>query len=83
VVTAFFGDQPYWGHRVHALGAGPAPIPRRILDAQRLAHAIREVVADGRYRTGAEKVAARLRTEDGVGQAVEAIRGILGAPAGA
>lgn len=23
----FFGDQPFWGDRVHARGVGPAPIP--------------------------------------------------------
>jgi sterol 3beta-glucosyltransferase len=78
VVTAFFGDQPYWGDRVHALGAGPAPIPRRNLDAQRLARALGEAVTDERYRRGAENVAAKLRAEDGVGKAVEAIRTVLG-----
>ncbi|MEM8600778.1 MAG: glycosyltransferase, partial [Bacteroidota bacterium] len=25
VVCPFFGDQPFWGRRVHALGAGPEP----------------------------------------------------------
>lgn len=26
-VVPFFGDQPFWGERVHARGVGPAPIP--------------------------------------------------------
>lgn len=29
VIVPFFGDQPFWGDRVHALGAGPAPVPRK------------------------------------------------------
>jgi sterol 3beta-glucosyltransferase len=77
VVTAFFGDQPYWGYRVQALGAGPPPILRRDLDAQRLAGAIRRVVSEESYRRAAEHVATRLRAEDGVANAVETIRAIL------
>ncbi|KAK9291624.1 hypothetical protein L1049_019573 [Liquidambar formosana] len=26
-IVPFFGDQPFWGERVHARGLGPAPIP--------------------------------------------------------
>ncbi|XP_010524699.1 PREDICTED: sterol 3-beta-glucosyltransferase UGT80A2-like isoform X2 [Tarenaya hassleriana] len=26
-IVPFFGDQPFWGDRVHARGVGPAPIP--------------------------------------------------------
>ncbi|CAL8109143.1 unnamed protein product [Prunus armeniaca] len=26
-IVPFFGDQPFWGQRVHAIGVGPAPIP--------------------------------------------------------
>src|SRR5690606_18098906 len=33
VVCPFFGDQPFWGRRVHALGAGPESIPQRRLSA--------------------------------------------------
>lgn len=25
-IVPFFGDQPFWGERVHARGVGPAPI---------------------------------------------------------
>lgn len=26
-IVPFFGDQPFWGDRVHARGVGPPPIP--------------------------------------------------------
>jgi sterol 3beta-glucosyltransferase len=81
VVTAFFGDQPYWGYRVHALGAGPAPILRRDLSVQRLADAMRRVVSEESYRRSAESVAAALVAEDGVARAVATIRTILAEPA--
>ena len=77
VVTAFFGDQPYWGYRVQALGAGPPPILRRDLDAPRLAGAIQRVVSEESYRRSAENVATRVRAEDGVANAVETIQAIL------
>jgi sterol 3beta-glucosyltransferase len=77
LVTAFFGDQPYWGYRVEALGAGPAPILRRDLNAQRLADAMCKIVSKESYRSSAEKVAAALQAEDGVANAVEAIRAIV------
>ncbi|HEY1012134.1 MAG TPA: glycosyltransferase, partial [Herpetosiphonaceae bacterium] len=39
VIVPFMGDQPFWGRRVADLGAGPAPIPRKQLTAERLAAA--------------------------------------------
>jgi sterol 3beta-glucosyltransferase len=76
LVTAFFGDQPFWGYRVEALGAGPAPILRRDMNARRLADAIRHVVSEERYRRSAEKVATALQAEDGVANAVAAPAGL-------
>ena len=44
ILTPFFGDQPFWGQRVQALGVGPAPIPRPRLTIDRLAQAIQQAV---------------------------------------
>jgi sterol 3beta-glucosyltransferase len=74
LVTAFFGDQPYWGWRVHDLGAGPAPIMRRHLTAARLAEGMRRVVSDQSYRDKAQALAAKLREENGAGTTAAAIR---------
>ena len=39
LICPVFGDQPFWGRRVAALGAGPTPISLADIDADRLAGA--------------------------------------------
>ncbi|MBC8171460.1 MAG: glycosyltransferase family 1 protein, partial [Anaerolineae bacterium] len=46
IIVPFFGDQPFWGQRVAALGVGTAPIPRKNLTAEKLAQAITAAVGD-------------------------------------
>jgi sterol 3beta-glucosyltransferase len=69
VVCPFFADQPFWGRRVHALGAGPLPVPARRMSAARLERAISEAVHDPAMRQRAAALSERIRREDGVGQA--------------
>ncbi|MGV9303913.1 glycosyltransferase [Nonomuraea sp. NPDC003727] len=64
VVCPFFADQHFWGARVAALRAGPAPLPVRRLTAEALAARVLRAVPNPR-------LAARLRVEDGVRQAVD------------
>lgn len=71
VIVPFIGDQAMWGRRVHALGAGPEPIPRGKLSAEGLAEAIRAAAADDAVRERAAAVAQLIRAEDGVERAVE------------
>jgi sterol 3beta-glucosyltransferase len=59
VIVPFAFDQFFWGARVHALGLGPAPIPRKQLTAARLAGAIHKAVTDPGIRQRAAP-AARL-----------------------
>ncbi len=40
VVCPVFGDQPFWGRRVAALGAGPPPLPQKRLTSAKLADAL-------------------------------------------
>jgi sterol 3beta-glucosyltransferase len=70
VVVPFMMDQPFWGARVAALGAGPAPIPRRRLTADRLAEALRVAVTDETMRSTARALGQMLQAEDGVAEAV-------------
>jgi sterol 3beta-glucosyltransferase len=70
VVCPFVADQPFWGARVAALGAGPAPIPQRRLTADALAAAIRVAVSDAAMRARAEHLGAAIRRENGVAAAV-------------
>ena len=66
-------DQPYWGGRVAQLGAGPRPIPRKRLTADRLARAITQATTDDAMRERAAALGALVRAEDGVGEAVRIV----------
>jgi sterol 3beta-glucosyltransferase len=78
VIVPFFGDQPFWGRRVVELGAGPEPLPRKALTAERLAQRIRQAVTDETMRRRAADVGRAIRAEDGVGAAVGVIDSWLG-----
>ncbi len=77
VTVPYFGDQPFWGRQVHALGAAAAPVKRSRLTAERLVRALGETLAPEK-RACAARVGAKIRAEDGVGQAVEAVEELLG-----
>jgi sterol 3beta-glucosyltransferase len=70
IVTPFFGDQPFWGQRVYALGVGPRPIPRKRLTVDRLAESIHCAVSDLGIRERAASLGERIRAENGIAQAV-------------
>lgn len=71
VIVPFFGDQPFWGARVSALGVGPQPIPQRKLTSHRLAGAIRAALGDREIRANAARLGERVRAECGVESAVK------------
>ncbi|MFP2895928.1 glycosyltransferase [Corallococcus sp. 4LFB] len=72
VICPFFGDQPFWGHRVHRAGVGPQPVPRKSLTAERLAEAIRTALSST-VQAQAAAVGERIRAEDGAARAVQLI----------
>jgi UDP:flavonoid glycosyltransferase YjiC (YdhE family) len=78
VICPFFGDQFFWGRRVHALTAGPEPLPHARLTADRLAARIHEAATSPRLRRHAARLGARLRQERGVARAVERIEDRFG-----
>jgi UDP:flavonoid glycosyltransferase YjiC (YdhE family) len=73
IVTPFFGDQPFWGQRIYALGVGPRPIPRQRLTADRLAESIRIAVSNTAMREKSARLGERIRAENGIAQAVAVI----------
>jgi UDP:flavonoid glycosyltransferase YjiC (YdhE family) len=80
VVIPFIADQPFWGWRVHQLGVGPKPIPRKRLTSKRLAQAIEIATVDEEIRQRASKIGEKMRTEDGVENAVKVIEEYLKNP---
>jgi sterol 3beta-glucosyltransferase len=79
VIVPFFGDQPFWGWRVEKLGAGPKPIPRLKLTAEKLANAITRAVTDPKISRRAADLGEKIRAEDGVANAVQAVEAIIAA----
>ncbi|HVS40526.1 MAG TPA: glycosyltransferase [Gemmataceae bacterium] len=79
ILVPFCSDQPFWARRVHRLGAGPKPIPRKLFCAERLERALRRAVGDGALRLRAAEIGRRIRAEDGVGRAVALFQRQIGA----
>ena len=77
VIVPHMGDQPFWGRRVSALGAGPKPISSAKLTTKNLAEAIDQATGDPVIRQRAADLGSRLRAEDGVGTAVTLIEKYL------
>lgn len=75
-VVPHISDQYYWGRRVHELGAGPAPLPRRDLTVDRLAGRL-VALREPALRARASLLGQQLSREDGVARAVETISGVL------
>jgi UDP:flavonoid glycosyltransferase YjiC (YdhE family) len=73
IITPFFGDQPYWGHRIFELGVGPKPIPKKQLDSDNLARAISIAVRNQKIRNKAAELGSKIRSEHGVSKAVQVL----------
>jgi UDP:flavonoid glycosyltransferase YjiC (YdhE family) len=54
-------DQYYWARRIHVLGVGPPPIPRRRLTAERLSEALAATLDNELVRERARELGERLR----------------------
>ena len=70
LVIPHTADQPFWGIRVHDIGAGPKPIAVKKLSVQNLTRAIAEG-DNGVIRKRAQAIGQALRSEDGVGTCVQ------------
>lgn len=70
VICPFFGDQPFWAHRVEDLGLGPKSLDRKRLSSGSLAAAIREATDTPAYALRAAAIGRAVRAEDGVARAI-------------
>ncbi|GMI73511.1 UDP-glucosyl transferase 80A2, sterol glucosyltransferase [Hibiscus trionum] len=70
-IVPFFGDQPFWGDRVHARGVGPPPIPVDEFSLPKLVDAI-NFMLDPKVKERAIELAKAMESEDGVTGAVKA-----------
>jgi UDP:flavonoid glycosyltransferase YjiC (YdhE family) len=72
-------DQFFWGHRMHALGVGPAPLALKSINRAELAARMRSLVLDKSHADAAAQLANQIASEDGVSTAVAAINRYLDA----
>nr|XP_023908124.1 sterol 3-beta-glucosyltransferase UGT80B1-like [Quercus suber] len=70
-IVPFFGDQFFWGDRVHQKGLGPAPIPIAQLSVESLSNAI-NFMLQPEVKSEAMELAKLIENEDGVAAAVDA-----------
>ncbi|XP_058729336.1 sterol 3-beta-glucosyltransferase UGT80A2-like [Vicia villosa] len=70
-IVPFFGDQPFWGERVHDRGVGPPPIPVDEFSLPKLIDAI-NFMLDPKVKDHAIELAKAMENEDGVTGAVKA-----------
>lgn len=73
VIVPHIADQPYYGRRVHELGVGPAPLPRKAVTAGKLRDAIHTALQDAAIRTQAARLGEAIRAEDGVAETVRRV----------
>ena len=79
IIAPFFGDQPFWGQRIHALGVGPAPIKRKHLTVTRVASALEDALSPETVACAAS-LGERVRAEEGIGAAVREVEDLLERP---
>ena len=72
IVIPFTADQPFWGRQVHAVGAGPNPIPVKKLSLDNLTRAILKA-DDCAVRKRAQRISEALSNEDGIGTTIKLI----------
>ncbi|XVF37196.1 hypothetical protein REPUB_Repub19eG0125200 [Reevesia pubescens] len=70
-IVPFFGDQFFWGDRIHQRGLGPAPIPISQLSVEKLSNAI-QFMLQPEVKSHAMELAKWIENEDGVAAAVDA-----------
>ncbi len=76
IICPFGVDQPFWGRRVHRLGAGPEPISQKRLTSTRLAAAITEALQPDIVSRAAQ-IGTAMRTERGAEAAAEIVETVL------
>ena len=72
IIVPHAADQPFWGSRVAAIGAGPNPIPVRRLTPESLMAALQQIET-ATIRRRSDEIGKIIRFEDGVGRAVSLI----------
>lgn len=71
-------DQFNWAQKVFELGVGPKPIPRSKLKFETFISALEELIGNEDYKEGARKLSDQIKSEDGIGNAINLIKDKFG-----
>lgn len=74
LICPVLADQPFWGRRIHQLGAGPRPLPLRSATPHTLAGRIFELVSQQEFAAASAGIGEQIAAEDGTGNAVEVLQ---------
>ncbi len=80
LVLPQFADQHFWGHRVHRLGLGPAPLSPKTRSVDQLTRALTALLTKRRYTHAVQQLAETLGRESGTAGAVATIESLAGQP---
>jgi sterol 3beta-glucosyltransferase len=73
VAVPFFADHFFCGMRLHDIGTGPAPIPRKQLTVDTLSDAIIAMISDNSLMTNVRRIQKKMEAEDGITNAVNIV----------
>jgi sterol 3beta-glucosyltransferase len=73
LICPYFGDQPFWGQRIFALGVGPEPIHQKQLTVEGFTKSIITTTTDLTLQQKAATLGEKIRSEDGVANAISII----------
>ncbi|MCB9455142.1 MAG: glycosyltransferase [Anaerolineaceae bacterium] len=77
VIVPIIADQPFWGRRIHELGAGTAPIPHNKLTVEKLAGAINSATSNALIKRCASELGDKITSENGLKNTIDAILNLL------
>ncbi|MFN8383649.1 MAG: hypothetical protein U0V02_17040 [Anaerolineales bacterium] len=76
IVMPFTADQPFWGNEIYTLGGGPKPIFVKNISVDNLVKSITKAEAYT-IRDRVQAVGQKIRSEDGVKDAVKLMKCML------
>jgi sterol 3beta-glucosyltransferase len=77
VIWPFGIDQPFWSRRMTSLGVAPPARPARALTGASFAAALSRALGDRQMAERAAELAALVRADDGLGQAVSRLESVV------
>ena len=76
-IIPFFGDQYFWGNRIHQLEFGPKPIPILKLSEKKFEKTLNNLIYNENYKINTKKIQTKILNENGVEKAAYIINDFI------